>query len=133
MRRSGSLLRKPRLEDVDDLLEFAGDGEVMRWIGGEAGGREAAVEHVERWLARWEANGVGQFVVLLDEPDHRPRRAARLGLAVVGDVDYDEAGAARRERARLGDLERALGPRLRDRGGASGACAGPTRSAASSG
>jgi RimJ/RimL family protein N-acetyltransferase len=57
------VLRKPRLEDVDDLLGFVGDDEVMRWIGGKAGGREAAIEHVERWLARWDANGVGPFAV----------------------------------------------------------------------
>jgi RimJ/RimL family protein N-acetyltransferase len=88
------LLRKPRLEDVDDLLEFAGDGEVMRWISGEPGGREVAVEHVERWLARWDANDVGQFVVLLGE-----RIIGRVGLLVwdsrVWDTStYDRAGAA---------------------------------------
>jgi RimJ/RimL family protein N-acetyltransferase len=59
------VLRTPRLEDVDDLLEFVGDDEVMRWIGGEAGDRVSTVEHVERWIARWEQNGVGQFTVLL--------------------------------------------------------------------
>jgi RimJ/RimL family protein N-acetyltransferase len=88
------LLRRPRLDDVDDLLEFAGDGEVMQWIGGEPGGREAAVEHVERWLARWDANDVGQFVVLLGE-----RIIGRVGLLVwdsrVWDTStYDRAGAA---------------------------------------
>ena len=60
------VLRLPRLEDVDDLLEFVGDDEVMRRIGGEAGGRDSAVEHVERWIRRWEVNGVGQFAVLRD-------------------------------------------------------------------
>jgi RimJ/RimL family protein N-acetyltransferase len=60
------LLRKPRLEDADDLLGLIGDDEVMRWIGGEAGGREEAIEHVERWLARWDANGVGPFAVVRD-------------------------------------------------------------------
>jgi RimJ/RimL family protein N-acetyltransferase len=88
------ILRKPRLEDVDDLLEFAADGEVMQWIGGEPGGREAALEHVERWLARWDANDVGQFVVLLGE-----RIIGRVGLLVwdsrVWDTStYDRAGAA---------------------------------------
>jgi RimJ/RimL family protein N-acetyltransferase len=88
------LLRKPRLDDVDDLLEFAADGEVMQWIGGEPGGREAALEHVERWLARWDANDVGQFVVLLGE-----RIIGRVGLLVwdsrVWDTStYDRAGAA---------------------------------------
>jgi len=60
------VLRKPRLEDVDDLLGLIGDDAVMRWIGGEAGGRETATEHVERWLARWDANGVGPFAVVRD-------------------------------------------------------------------
>jgi RimJ/RimL family protein N-acetyltransferase len=60
------VLRMPQQEDVDDLLGFVGDDEVMRWIGGEAGGREAAIEHVERWIARWDANGVGPFAVVYE-------------------------------------------------------------------
>ena len=71
------LLRMPRHEDVDDLLGFVGDDEVMRWIGGEAGGREAAIDQVERWLARWDANGVGQFAVVFDG-----RVIGRVGLLV---------------------------------------------------
>ena len=43
-------LRKPQLDDVDDVLGFVGDHEVMRWIGGEAGGREMAIQHVEKWI-----------------------------------------------------------------------------------
>ena len=88
------LLRKPRLEDVDDLLEFAGDGEVMRWTSGEPGGREVALKLVELWLARWAANDLGQFVVLLGD-----RIVGRVGLLVwdsrVWDTSsYDKAGAA---------------------------------------
>ena len=60
------VLREPRLDDVDDVLELIEDDEVMRWIGGEAGDRDAAVEHVERWISRWERDGVGPFSVLLD-------------------------------------------------------------------
>jgi RimJ/RimL family protein N-acetyltransferase len=87
-------LRKPRLDDVDDLLEFAGDGEMMRWISGEPGGREVAVEHVERWLARWAANDIGQFVVLVGE-----RIIGRVGLLVWDSLSwetssYDVAGSA---------------------------------------
>jgi len=33
------VLRMPQHEDVDDVLAIVEDGEVMRWIGGEAGGR----------------------------------------------------------------------------------------------
>jgi RimJ/RimL family protein N-acetyltransferase len=71
------VLRVPRLEDVDDMLEFVGDDEVMRWIGGTAGDRAATVESVERWIARWQRNGVGQFAVLLDG-----HAIGRIGLLV---------------------------------------------------
>jgi len=60
------VLRVPERGDVEDLLELVGDEELMQWIGGEAGGRAVAEESVERWLRRWEANGVGQFAVVLD-------------------------------------------------------------------
>jgi RimJ/RimL family protein N-acetyltransferase len=86
------VLRKPRLDDVDDLLELVADDEVMRWIGGEAGDRDATVEVVERWTARWERNGVGQFVILLDA-----RTIGRVGL-LIWDTrtwmtsSYEEAG-----------------------------------------
>jgi RimJ/RimL family protein N-acetyltransferase len=71
------VLREPRLDDVDDLLEFVGDDEVMRWIASVPGGRETAVEHIERWIARWERDDVGVFCVLLDE-----RVIGRVGLLV---------------------------------------------------
>ena len=71
------MLRLPQLEDVDDMLDFVGDDEVMRWIGGEAGDRAAAIETVERWIARWERNGVGQFAVVLDG-----QAIGRVGLLV---------------------------------------------------
>jgi RimJ/RimL family protein N-acetyltransferase len=58
------LLRKPRPDDAEALLELVGDGEAMRPIGSEPGGMEVAVEHLERWLHRWETNGMGPFVVL---------------------------------------------------------------------
>ena len=71
------MLRKPRPEDVDDMLDFVGDDEVMRWIGGEAGGRETAIRQVEKWIARWDANGVGPFAVV-----HEGRVIGRVGLLV---------------------------------------------------
>jgi RimJ/RimL family protein N-acetyltransferase len=86
------VLRVPRPDDVDAFLEFVADAETMRWLGSEPGGRDAAAEHVERWLARWERNGVGYFVVLLDG-----RAIGRVGLNVwdlaAGDTStYDAAG-----------------------------------------
>ena len=71
------VLRLPRLGDAEALLEFVGDEEVMRRIGDEAGGREKAEAFVERWIARWERNGVGQFIVERD--DHV---VGRVGLIV---------------------------------------------------
>jgi len=71
------VLRVPQLEDADDMLELVQDDEVMRWIGGVAGDRAAAVEHLERWIDRWEKNGVGQFAVLLDG-----HAIGRVGLLV---------------------------------------------------
>jgi RimJ/RimL family protein N-acetyltransferase len=59
-------IRKPRLEDADDLLAYVGDPEVMRWIGGETGDRAETVATIERWLARWDENGIGHFVVERD-------------------------------------------------------------------
>ena len=86
------LLRRPRLEDVDDMVELVGDEEVQRWIGGKPGGRDAAVESVERWIARWERNGVGQFAVVLDG-----HAIGRVGLVVWDDrtwstSSYEDAG-----------------------------------------
>lgn len=60
------LLRKPRLEDADDLLAYVRDPEVMRWIGGETGDRDEVAATIERWLARWEENGIGHFVLERD-------------------------------------------------------------------
>jgi RimJ/RimL family protein N-acetyltransferase len=57
------VLRLPQPGDAETLLEFVGDEEVMRRIGDEAGGREKAEAFVERGIARWERNGVGQFIV----------------------------------------------------------------------
>lgn len=57
------LLRLPRQEDADDLLEYAGDPELARWIGGQTGDRASTEAKIEDWLARWKANGIGHFVV----------------------------------------------------------------------
>lgn len=54
------VLRGPRRDD--DLTEWIADTEVQRWIGGP----DDPAELIERWMRRWERNGVGQFVVELD-------------------------------------------------------------------
>jgi RimJ/RimL family protein N-acetyltransferase len=58
------VLRLPRLDDAEALLDLVGDPEVMRPIGSEPGGIEVAVEHLERWIRRWQANDMGPFLVV---------------------------------------------------------------------
>jgi len=60
------LLRKPRLQDAHDLLEYVGDPEVTRWIGGGNGDLDATRAKIAEWLARWERDGVGHFSVVRD-------------------------------------------------------------------
>lgn len=65
------LLRKPRLEDAEALVEVIGDAETMRYIGdGSTGDLAAAERAIEKWLARWEANDIG-FFILERRDDHR--------------------------------------------------------------
>jgi RimJ/RimL family protein N-acetyltransferase len=71
------VLRKPRLDDAEDVLECVGDPDVMGWIGRDTGDLAATVEMIELWLARWEENGVGPFAVLRDG-----RFVGRVGFLV---------------------------------------------------
>jgi RimJ/RimL family protein N-acetyltransferase len=83
------LLRKPTLDD--DASEFVRDDAVQRWLGG--GGDESPRDVLERWVQRWDRNGIGQFIVELDG-----RFIGRVGF-VVWDARtwetsaYDVAGA----------------------------------------
>jgi RimJ/RimL family protein N-acetyltransferase len=81
------VLRKPRLEDAHDLLEYVGDPDVMRWIGGETGDLAATVATIERWLARWEENGIGHFSV-----EHEGHVIGRVGF-LVWDADSWEVSS----------------------------------------
>jgi RimJ/RimL family protein N-acetyltransferase len=58
------LLRMPRADDAAGLLEAFADPDAMRYIGDgsttDLAGSEAAVA---RWLERWDAWGIGMFVV----------------------------------------------------------------------
>ncbi|HET6945720.1 MAG TPA: GNAT family N-acetyltransferase [Gaiellaceae bacterium] len=78
------VLRRPSPNDADDLLELVGDEELMRWIGGGAGDRAVAVESIERWIGRWEANGVGQFAAVLDG-----HVIGRVGLLVWDESSWE--------------------------------------------
>jgi RimJ/RimL family protein N-acetyltransferase len=73
------LLRVPRLEDAEAAAEQLGDPEVMRYLGGQTVPREDVPAVIERWLARWEANGFGHFAV---ERREEGRFLGRVGLIV---------------------------------------------------
>jgi RimJ/RimL family protein N-acetyltransferase len=55
------VLRKPTLDD--DVTAFVADRDVQHWTGG---GDETPRDVIERWVRRWERNGIGQFIVELD-------------------------------------------------------------------
>lgn len=58
------LLRLPRVEDAPGLLEAFADPEAMRFIGdGSTADLAGSEEAVARWLERWNAWGIGMFVV----------------------------------------------------------------------
>jgi RimJ/RimL family protein N-acetyltransferase len=58
------LLRKPTREDAPGLLEAFADPEAMRYIGdGSTTDLAGSEQAVRRWLERWEAWGLGMFVV----------------------------------------------------------------------
>src|SRR5437764_8029827 len=65
MRRAERLpLPQPRLEDAEALLPAYSDPETMRFIGdGSTTDLDGMHAAIEKWLARWEANGIG-FLVL---------------------------------------------------------------------
>jgi RimJ/RimL family protein N-acetyltransferase len=85
------VLRLPRAEDAPELLDFVGDPEVMRWIGSKPGGLSTATEHVERWIGRWQTNGMGPYVVELKEDG---RLLGRVGLLVWNVRTWETASLA---------------------------------------
>jgi RimJ/RimL family protein N-acetyltransferase len=57
------VLRLPRLEDAPAAAEYLTDPEVMRFLGGQTVPSEDAPAVVAKWMHRWEADGVGPFVL----------------------------------------------------------------------
>ena len=58
------LLRLPRPEDGPGLLDAFADPEATRYIGdGSTTDLAGSEEAVSRWLERWDAWGIGMFVV----------------------------------------------------------------------
>jgi RimJ/RimL family protein N-acetyltransferase len=85
------LLRKPRREDAEALLDLVGDAASMIPIGSVPGGIEVAVEHLERWQRRWENNGMGPFLVV-----HRAggNVIGRVGPLVWSSATWETAALA---------------------------------------
>ena len=69
----------PRLDDAPAAAELLGDPEVMRFLGGETVPPEDAPAVVQKWLDRWESNGVGPFAIELRED---ARWVGRTGILV---------------------------------------------------
>src|SRR5205823_1099673 len=57
------VLRRPRLDDAAAAADLLGDPEVMRFLGGETVPEEDVPAVVQKWIDRWELNGVGPFVL----------------------------------------------------------------------
>ena len=57
------LLRPPAAGDASAVAELVGDPEVMRFLGGQIVPPDDVGEVVEKWLERWERNGMGPFVI----------------------------------------------------------------------
>jgi RimJ/RimL family protein N-acetyltransferase len=74
-------LRPPQPDDAATMLDLFGDADVMRPVGSEPGGIELATEHVTRWIARWNANRMGPFVLV--------RRTDGRLLGRVGPLVWD--------------------------------------------
>ena len=76
------ILRIPVVTDASAAAALLTDPEVMRFVGGEAVPAQDVRAVVDKWIERWSANGVGQFVV--------ERREDRTFLGRVGIAVWDE-------------------------------------------
>jgi len=85
------VLRLPRLDDASDAAEYLWDPEVMRFLGGETVPREEAPGVIQKWLDRWEVNGLGHFVV---ERRKDGRFLGRVGINVWDTREWRHATPA---------------------------------------
>jgi ribosomal-protein-alanine N-acetyltransferase len=94
------LLRKPRPEDAEALLEAIGDPETMRYIGdGSTGDLAAAERAIGKWLERWDESGIGQFVV---ERREDGRFVGRAGFLVWDPATWTIAPLGERTEVEIG-------------------------------
>jgi RimJ/RimL family protein N-acetyltransferase len=85
------LLRMPQLDDATAILDFIGDPAVMHPIGSEPGGLPVATEHLERWIARWDANDMGPFMLVRKEDG---RLLGRVGPLVWNARTWENSSLA---------------------------------------
>ncbi|HEY2072633.1 MAG TPA: GNAT family N-acetyltransferase [Gaiellaceae bacterium] len=79
------VLRKPRLEDADQLAAIFAEEETMRFVGGTVSADETCAR-IERMAARWDRDGFGQ---LLAERRDDGRIAGRFGIFTWATDDWD--------------------------------------------
>ncbi len=73
------MLRPPRLDDAPAAAEMLGSAEVMRFLDGKTVPSEDVPAVVQKWIDRWELNGVGPFI--LERREDR-RFVGRCGVLV---------------------------------------------------
>ena len=72
-------LRMPVAGDATAAVELVTDPDVMRFLGGQVVPEEHVGTVVERWIRRWEENGIGFFVV---EDREDGAFLGRVGLSI---------------------------------------------------
>jgi RimJ/RimL family protein N-acetyltransferase len=85
------VLRQPTLEDAERAGELLGDERVMQFLGGGAVPEEHWTTVVEKWLERWELNGMGPF--LLERRDDG-RFVGRTGIILWDARDWTPSTVA---------------------------------------
>jgi len=94
------VLRKPTLDDVPAVLEFLSDPVAMEFIAEPTSDEAAARAAIERWLARWDADGLGFFAI---ERREDGVMVGRIGLLVWDTRDWTTSTFA--ESGEHGQLE----------------------------
>jgi RimJ/RimL family protein N-acetyltransferase len=94
------VLRRPRVEDAEALLELFGDAETMRYIGdGRTTDLDGARRALRRWLERWDESGIGQFVV---ERREDGRFVGRAGFLVWDPATWTPCALAEHAEVEIG-------------------------------